>query len=84
MDFMINVISELYIGKRKYSLKVWKLFVDVFNCLPLCALIEDRIFCMHGGIGPELTKISMLMKVSRPLEIPSSGGVSHLLWSDPA
>ena len=66
MDFMMSVILCINLGKRKYSLKVWKLFVDVFNCLPLSALIEDKIFCMHGGIGPELTKISTLMKINRP------------------
>lgn len=39
--------------------------------MPLCALIEDKIFCMHGGIGPNITKISSIMKVNRPTDIPS-------------
>jgi serine/threonine-protein phosphatase PP1 catalytic subunit len=39
---------------------------------------------MHGGIGPELKKISQLLKVNRPLDIPVTGIVSDLLWSDPA
>jgi len=39
---------------------------------------------MHGGIGPELTKISQLMKVNRPLDMPVKGIVTDLLWSDPA
>lgn len=59
------------------------MFTDLFNCLPLAAVIEDKIFCMHGGIGPELTKISSLMKVNRPTDIPTSGMVCDLLWSDP-
>jgi serine/threonine-protein phosphatase PP1 catalytic subunit len=70
-------------GKRKYSLKIWKYFTDVFNCLPLSALIEDKIFCMHGGISPELTRINKIMKVSRPTDIPVEGLVCDLLWSDP-
>lgn len=81
---MTNVKFLIYQGKRKYSLKIWKIFVDVFNSLPLAALIEDRIFCMHGGIGPELTKISQLLKVNRPLDMPVKGIVTDLLWSDPA
>lgn len=81
---MTNVKLLIYQGKRKYSLKIWKIFVDVFNSLPLAALIEDKIFCMHGGIGPELTKISQLMKVNRPLDMPVKGIVTDLLWSDPA
>ncbi len=84
MDFMTNVTLILFLGKRKYTTKTWKLFTDVFNCLPLAALIEDRIFCMHGGIGPDLIKISNLMKVNRPTDIPVSGMVCDLLWSDPA
>lgn len=40
------------LGKRKYSLKIWKIFTDLFNTMPLCALIEDKILCMHGGISP--------------------------------
>lgn len=39
---------------------------------------------MHGGIGPELTKISQLLKVNRPIEIQATGIVCDLLWSDPA
>ena len=71
------------LGKRKYTLKVWKIFTEVFNTLPLCALIEDKIFCMHGGIGPDLKKISSILKINRPLEIPTNGPVCDLLWSDP-
>lgn len=40
--------------KRRYNIKLWKVFSDVFNLLPLCALIEERIICMHGGLSPEL------------------------------
>jgi hypothetical protein len=39
---------------------------------------------MHGGIGPNLKKISSLLKVNRPLEISTNGVVCDLLWSDPA
>lgn len=63
---MTNVFFISNKGKRKYSLKVWKYFIDTFNSMPLCALIEDKIFCMHGGIGPTINKISSLMKVNRP------------------
>lgn len=55
----------------------------MFNSLPLCALIEDKILCMHGGIGPDLKNFKSLLKINRPLEIPSQGLVCDLLWSDP-
>mmetsp|Transcript_116244 Transcript_116244/g.161361 ORF Transcript_116244/g.161361 Transcript_116244/m.161361 type:complete len:136 (+) Transcript_116244:155-562(+) len=40
--------------KRRFSIKIWKKFIDVFNCLPITALIDDKILCMHGGLSPDL------------------------------
>jgi diadenosine tetraphosphatase ApaH/serine/threonine PP2A family protein phosphatase len=54
MDFMINVKLWLKLGKRKYNLKLWKLFSDVFNVMPVCALVDEKIMCMHGGLSPQL------------------------------
>ena len=44
-------------GKRRYNIKLWKLFTDCFNCLPVCAVIDDKIFCMHGGLSPDLSEM---------------------------
>jgi hypothetical protein len=30
---------------------VWTAFDDLFNVLPLAALVNRRILCVHGGIG---------------------------------
>ena len=54
MAFMINVVLEVIEGKRKYNLKLWKIFADVFNVMPVCALIDEKIMCMHGGLSPQL------------------------------
>jgi len=56
MDFMMNV-KNLILGRRRYSIKIWKLFSECFNYLPVSALIEERILCMHGGLSPELTSL---------------------------
>lgn len=43
--------------KRRYSIKLWKIFTDAFNCLPVSALIDEKILCMHGGLSPELKNL---------------------------
>lgn len=70
--------------KRRYNIKLWKTFGDVFNYLPVCALIEDRIFCMHGGLSPELSSMDQIRDLERPADVPDTGLLCDLLWSDPS
>ena len=70
----INKIYGFYDEcKRRYSIKLWKIFCDTFNCLPIAALIDDKILCMHGGISPELHDLDQLRKIIRPTDIPDNG-----------
>ncbi|CDO93308.1 unnamed protein product [Kluyveromyces dobzhanskii CBS 2104] len=69
--------------KRRLSTKSWKMFVDVFNTLPFAAIIQDKIFCVHGGISPQLTNLKQVTKIQRPTDIPDDGLLTDLLWSDP-
>ena len=69
--------------KRRYNLRIWKIFSDCFNWLPISALVNERILCMHGGLSPELTDIDCLKKIVRPTEVPDKGLLCDLLWSDP-
>merc|ERR1711920_1146436 len=69
--------------KRRYSIKLWKTFGDVFNNMPVCAVTDDRIISMHGGLSPELTSLDQIRKLSRPSEVPDYGLFCDLLWSDP-
>jgi serine/threonine-protein phosphatase PP1 catalytic subunit len=41
--------------------------------MPIAALIDDKILCMHGGISPELHNLDQLKEVKRPTEIPDEG-----------
>ena len=52
--------------KRRYSVKLWRIFADCFNCMPVCALVADKIICMHGGLSPELEDLSSIMDIQRP------------------
>jgi len=69
--------------KRRYSIKLWKVFSDVFNCLPAAALIEEKILCMHGGLSPELQSLQQIAGLQRPCDVPDTGLLCDLLWSDP-
>lgn len=70
--------------KRRYNIKLWRRFCDVFNCMPICAVIEEKIICMHGGLSPELHHISHIARIDRPTDVPDSGLLCDLLWADPA
>ncbi|XP_022722635.1 serine/threonine-protein phosphatase PP1-like isoform X2 [Durio zibethinus] len=70
--------------KRRFNVKLWKVFTDCFNCLPVAALIEEKIFCMHGGLSPELCNLDQIRNLKRPTDVPESGLLCDLLWSDPS
>lgn len=69
--------------KRRYSIKLWKIFSDVFNCLPVSALVDEKILCMHGGLSPEMESLQQIADLSRPCDVPDVGLMCDLLWSDP-
>uniref|UniRef100_A0A914C6H1 P-type domain-containing protein n=1 Tax=Acrobeloides nanus TaxID=290746 RepID=A0A914C6H1_9BILA len=43
-----------------------------FSWMPICALVGDRILCMHGGLSPMLERIDQLRHLGRPLNNPPS------------
>ena len=69
--------------KRRYNIKLWRSFTELFNYLPVAALIDERIFCMHGGLSPEINNIKTIRNFNRPTDIPDTGALCDLLWSDP-
>jgi len=70
--------------KRRYNVKLWKTFSDCFNCLPVAAIIDEKIFCCHGGLSPELESMEQIRVIPRPTDVPDRGLLCDLLWSDPA
>jgi len=69
--------------KRRYNVRIWKSFTELFNYLPVAAIIDDKILCMHGGLSPELKNLQNITDISRPTDIPDTGLLCDLLWSDP-
>uniref|UniRef100_A0A914GSW2 Serine/threonine-protein phosphatase n=1 Tax=Globodera rostochiensis TaxID=31243 RepID=A0A914GSW2_GLORO len=69
---------------RKYgSAVVWRCCTEVFDCLSLSAVINGRIFCVHGGLSPSIETIDQIRTIDRKQEVPHDGPMCDLLWSDP-
>ena len=40
---------------RKYgNSNIWKYAMDLFDHLPLAAIVEGKILCIHGGLSPDI------------------------------
>ncbi|CAK82482.1 unnamed protein product (macronuclear) [Paramecium tetraurelia] len=70
--------------KRKYrNIHLWQYFCEVFDYLPLCALVNEKIFCVHGGLSPQIKQIDQIRMIDRRCAKEDEGPMSDLLWSDP-
>lgn len=63
---------------------IWFLFNEMFDLLPVSAVIDHHIFCVHGGLSPSLKLIGRISTdIYRKQEIPQSGAFTDFCWSDP-
>ena len=62
---------------------IWTLCNDTFDLLPLAALVDSDIFCLHGGLSPSLPLIERISLIDRQNEIPTDGPFADICWSDP-
>ena len=63
--------------KRRYNIRLWKTFTDCFNCLPIAAIIDEKIFTMHGGLSPDLNSMEQIRRVMRPTDVSKSRLEEH-------
>ena len=70
---------------RKYdnNPEIWKYFMDLFDFLPLSCVVENKIFCLHGGLSPSIETLDDVKFIDRYQEVPHAGAMCDLLWSDP-
>ena len=69
---------------RKYgNSNCWKLFTEVFDYMAISAIIEGKIFCIHGGLSPSISTVDQIRLINRKMEIPHDGPFCDLMWSDP-
>jgi len=69
---------------RKYgSVNVWRYCTEIFDYLSLSALIDDKVFCVHGGLSPSINTLDQIRAIDRKQEVPHDGSMCDLMWSDP-
>ncbi|KAI9481177.1 MAG: Metallo-dependent phosphatase-like protein [Benjaminiella poitrasii] len=69
---------------RKYgTVQVWQYFTDMFDYLTLSVVIDNSIFCVHGGLSPSIHVLDQIKIIDRFKEIPHEGAMADLVWSDP-
>ena len=69
---------------RKYgNANAWKYSMDVFDHLGIGAVVEGKIFCIHGGLSPDIKTLDQIRLFERRMEVPHEGPFCDLMWSDP-
>ena len=62
---------------------IWSLCNEVFDLLPMAAVIDGKVFSVHGGISPDIPLIEKINTINRNEELPNRGPFCDLTWSDP-
>jgi len=69
--------------KRRYNIRLWKTFTDCFNCMPVAAIIDEKIFCVHGGLSPDLDNMEKVRRAHPAPDRRARPRPALRLWSDP-
>nr|CAI5828159.1 unnamed protein product [Callosobruchus analis] len=65
------------------NVNAWKYCCSVFDLLTVAAIIDEKIFCVHGGLSPDIKTLDQIRLLERNQEIPHKGAFCDLVWSDP-
>ena len=89
MNSIFGFLQELENRLKKDIKEIFIKFNEFFDYLPLAAIINDDVLCVHGGIGSMVNNLSDIEKIQRPLEVvhtvinEDQQIVIDILWSDP-
>lgn len=63
--------------------KVFEAFTEAFTYMPFAAVVADQIFCVHGGISPDVQHLEQIENINRPCLASDNLVTNGILWSDP-
>ena len=69
---------------RRLRSNAYQMFLDTFQYLPLAAVLDNKIFCVHAGIARGVKKLAQIKELEKPYNVPMDGIITDLLWNDPA
>jgi protein phosphatase len=75
----LNDVQSLYPNSN-----IFELFIAIFDYLPLAAILQQNIFCIHGGICPEFVSVDQIKSIRKPLHDFDDPLIEGLFWSDPS
>lgn len=66
-----------------YDESIYRHYLSSFSEIPLAIRIDNKMLCVHGGIGPSLFSIKQIASLQKPIHDFGSELIDPLLWSDP-
>ena len=59
-------------------------FLCAFSQMPLAAVVDGTVFCVHGGLGPKMSGLAQMGELQRPITGFGNDVLDSMLWSDPS
>ncbi len=86
-DCMAHFADPSDMFNRQNGALAYLAFSQCFNLLPLAALVNQKLLCVHGGIG-RLTTLDQIRAIPRNLPVlhayaPVNQHCAEIMWSDP-
>ncbi|GJZ47736.1 serine/threonine-protein phosphatase PP-X isozyme 2 [Tanacetum coccineum] len=82
-DYLSTQKSEAKPTAAMWSAEEYVSMNNPVEVVRLSALIENKIFSVHGGLSPNINTLDQIRTIDRKQEVPHDGAMCDLLWSDP-
>lgn len=56
--------------RNRLSVDLWEVINDTFDVMPVAAVLDDHLYCAHGGIPASVTTLSQMQMIPTPMENP--------------